>query len=173
MGLNSPHQPAVRETQRVALRARYGARPLPLRIVFLAQAPRDWWSLHSLYEACLADRRFEVYVVSIGWGPWLGISGDCDALFEALGIEAVDGRASPTAIESLRPDVLVISSPYDEFRDPAYRTEQLVRSAKVVYIPYGIDFGDASGRMSAFWYGQPLQRQAWRIFTSSPARVEQ
>jgi CDP-Glycerol:Poly(glycerophosphate) glycerophosphotransferase len=145
----------------------------PIKVVFLAQDSLDWWSMHSLYEACRADRRFDVYVISIGWGPWLGMSSDCAALFEHLHIEAIDGRASPCALADLRPDLLVTSSPYDQYRHPAYHTERLVRSAKVVYIPYGIDLSASNGELAKTWFRQPLHRCAWRIFSGSRARARQ
>ena len=117
-------------------------------------------------------RPFHVSVVSIGWGPGLGISTDCDALFELLRIDAIDGRSTLTALTDLEPDLIVVSSPYDEFRDSSYRSEHLVHVAKVAYIPYGIDFGAKPGSM-AYVVEQPIVRQAWRIFTSSPARAGQ
>jgi hypothetical protein len=143
-----------------------------VRIVFLAQDPLDWWSMHSLYEACRDDPRFEAHVVSIGFGPWQGVSTDCDALFARLGLSAVDGVAEPNALRDLSPDVVVLTSPYDLYRHREYHADRLARAAKIVYIPYGIDFGDRTGRMAAVFYGQPLVRRAWRIFTSSPDRVK-
>lgn len=145
----------------------------PIRIAFLAQDPLDWWSVHSLYEACREDRRFDAHVISIGWGPWLDMWSDCRSLFARLGIVAIDGRAEPTALAELAPDVLVISSPYDAFRDRAWHTDKLLCGAKLLYIPYGIDISVGEGELGAAWFQHPVQRRAWRIAAGSPARIGQ
>src|SRR5262245_40726794 len=67
------------QLRRLARKWRLGS--VPIRIVFLASEPHGWFSMHSLYHACINDPAFEVTVVSVGWGPWKGFSSDCEGLF--------------------------------------------------------------------------------------------
>lgn len=147
---------------------------LPIRIVFLASGPLSWCSVHSLYAACMADAAFKVSVINIGWGTWQGMSADCAALFERHGIPYFDGMSRAFPLQELHPDVLVIDSPYDQFRPAAYSVSALRRFGKILYVPYGADFADGSaGVVAQRTYGLDTQKSAWRIVSRTPRTAEQ
>ena len=154
------------ELRRIARKLKLGK--IPIRIVFLGSEPHGWYCLHSLYRACVADPSFQVSVINIGWGPWLGLSGDCAELFQRCGIEYVDGMHSRYPLEKLNPDIIVTESPYDQFRPEWYRTLELQRYAKLVYISYGVDFAGRVGKLGKQTFGLDPQKSAWRIFSRSP-----
>lgn len=155
------------QLRRLARKLRLGT--VPIRIVFLAGDPQGWFSMHSLYRACIGDPAYEVSVVNLGWGPWLGMSSDCEELFQRLNLKYIDGRRGTFRLESLCPDIVVTDCPYDQFRPPAYHSSELTFAAMLVYIPYGVDLADpGNSREAKQTYGFPTQRSAWRIFTRSP-----
>jgi CDP-Glycerol:Poly(glycerophosphate) glycerophosphotransferase len=144
-----------------------------IRIIFLASEPQGWCSLHSLYLACMADPLFNVTVINIGWGSWLGISGDCAGIFERNKIEYLDGIKKPYPIETLTPDLIVTECPYDQLRPQTYNSAELERFAKLLYIPYGVDFGDRTGTIAKLVFGLETQKRSWRIISRVPETCDQ
>ena len=141
---------------------------IPIRVIFLAGDPLDWGSLESFYKSCMADNDngFVVHVVNVGM-EWQGEYSDCAAHFDKLGIQYHDGINNRARLDLLYPDIIVTCSPYDNLRPSHYGTGDLLRYAKIVYIPYGIDFTDAKGMLSQQTFGNPTQKNSWRIFTRS------
>ncbi len=152
--------------KRVIRKVRPGA--IPIRIVFLAGDPQDWFSLDTVYRACLRDPRFRVSVVNIGFTSKAHGSSECSELFRKRGIPYIEGVEEEVRLDHLHPDLIAVSSPYESFRPPHYRTANLLRYAKLVYICYGPDFADKEGALAKQVYGYDSQSNAWRIFTRSP-----
>ena len=144
---------------------------IPIRIVFLAGDPQDWFSLETVYRHCTADPRFQVHVVNIGFASKIHGSSKCSAYFRKKGIPYIEGVDEPVRLERLTPDIIAVSSPYDEFRPPHYRTPNLLRYAKLMYICYGPDFADQQGALAKQVYGFDTQKNAWRIFSRSQRTV--
>lgn len=138
---------------------------IPIRIVFLGTDPLDWWSLDSLYRACVSDPLFTTHVVNIGFN-WL-FPSDCSSFFRQNNIEYLDGINSRIRFDLLKPDIIVTSTPYDDLIPSDFRTANLLQYAKIVYIPYGINFSDKAGHFSKQTFGFDRQKHAWRIFTRS------
>ncbi len=139
---------------------------IPVRIVFLAQASVIWKPMDSLYRACLTDPHFKTYIVNIGFHIH-GVFTDCSTYFTKENIEFLDGINNEFRIDLLNPDIIVLSSPYDSYRPFQYHTANLLRYARLVYIPYGIGFSDEAGKLSKQTFGYDTQKNAWRIFTRS------
>jgi glycosyltransferase involved in cell wall biosynthesis len=154
--------------RRVIRKLKFGK--IPIRIVFLAGDPLDWWSLDSLYHACVSDPLFKTYVLNIGMS-WSGVSTNCSSLFRQNNIEYLDGINNQIRLDLLNPDIIVTSSPYDDFRPYNYGTANLLRYAKLVYIPYGIPFADGKGNLTKMIFSLDTQKNAWRIFTRSERTV--
>jgi hypothetical protein len=142
-------------------------RKLPIRVVFLAQDPLNWLSVDSLYQSCLADPVFQVHVINVGFKYGTDYATDCANLFRQNQIPFLDGVNNPIELGRLSPDIIVLSSPYDDCRPAPYRTRKLLRRAKTLYICYGPDFADRRGVLAKQVFGIDTQRYAWRIVTRS------
>ncbi|MEP7322453.1 MAG: CDP-glycerol glycerophosphotransferase family protein [Saprospiraceae bacterium] len=142
---------------------------IPIRIVFLAQEPCTWRYMASLYRACMSDSLFKVYVVNSEF-VWQ-VRDDCSEFLTQNNIEYLDGLVKKFRFDLLNPDIIVIGSPYDDLRPDQHGTANLLRFAKLVYIPYGIDFADQAGKFAKQTFGYDTQKNAWRIFTRSKKTV--
>jgi hypothetical protein len=142
---------------------------IPIRIVFLAQEPYTWRVIDSLYRACVSDPVFKTYVVNSEF--FWQVKDDCSAFLAQNNIEYLDGLNDKISFNLLNPDIIVLASPYDDYRPHQHRTANMLRYAKIVYIPYGIDFGAKAEEISKHWFGQDTQKNAWRIFTRSKSTL--
>jgi glycosyltransferase involved in cell wall biosynthesis len=143
---------------------------IPIRIIFLAQDSLAWLFMDSLYRACVSDPLFKTYVINIGFHIW-GIQEECSAYLAKNNIEYLDGNNDQIRLDLLNPDIIVTSSPYDHLRPYQFRIADLLRYAKLVYIPYGIPFSDRAGNYNKPIFGLDTQKNAWRIFTGSEKTV--
>ena len=139
--------------------------------MFLAQGEPDWRMLHSIYQACVDNSDVEISVVDIGWGTWHGISTYTGPLLEQLAIPFIDGRSDSRVLQDFKPSVILLTSPYDQFRPSDYEAAKLAKIAKLVYLPYGVDFSGATGELALNTFGLATQKLAWRIYTRSSATV--
>ncbi|RJP95084.1 MAG: hypothetical protein C4518_01960 [Desulfobacteraceae bacterium] len=139
---------------------------IPIRIVFIAQEPYTWRVMESLYRACLTDQIFKTYVVNSEF-LWQKGRDDCSAFLAKNNIEYLDGFNHKIRFDLLNPDIFVLGSPYDVYRPDHHNPASLLRYAKIVYIPYGIDFGTKVERENKYWFGNDTQKNAWRIFSRS------
>jgi len=156
------------------VRRKLRLRAVPIRAVFLAQDPLDWFSLHSVYEACAADPRFETIVVNAGFGDAeQRYATDCASLLKGRAVSFLDGHDGATSIAQLRPDLVLLSSPFDEFRHERYGIEALRQCARVVFISYCIEMADREGLMADAMWSTETHRRAWRIFARAPAAARQ
>jgi hypothetical protein len=143
------------------------------RLVFLAGDPLDWLSMHSLYLACRADPRFQATIVQVGFRGWLNFETNCKEFFDSNGIPFLQDNGTDELLKRIAPDLIVVSSPYDEFRPPHYKAEKLARLGRLLYIPYGIDFADARGIFQARCNGSLTARLAWRVVSRSHETVDE
>jgi hypothetical protein len=144
---------------------------IPIRIVFLAQDLLSWRCMESLYQSCVSDPLFKTHVISIGFQD-SEVLEECSSYFVKNNIEYLDGIKKRIRLDLLNPDIIVTPSPYDDFRPYQYGTENLLRYAKLVYVPYGIPFADRAGKMTKMTFGLDTQKNAWRIFTRSDSTVD-
>jgi len=122
-----------------------------------------------LYRACASDPVFTTYVVNSEF--FWQVKDDCSAFLAKKKIEYLDGLNDKIRFDLLNPDIIVLASPYDDYRPDKHRTSNLLRYAKLIYIPYGFDFGAKEEEISKHWFGQDTQKNAWRIFTRSKRTV--
>ena len=138
-----------------------------IRIAFLFQSPPYWPSWESFYRACLTDGRFDARLVLLDMtGPYLNRIAAAERFLieENLGFT----RFSEFDIERHKPHVVVMQTPYDDWHrlPSAYSTRIRRLGARIVYIPYGIEFADtANARLSHFHTFTVLN--AWRIYVLS------
>jgi CDP-glycerol glycerophosphotransferase (TagB/SpsB family) len=144
---------------------------IPIRIVFLAQDPGSWQCMESLYQACISEPLFKAHVVNIGFNLF-GVIEESSSYFANKNIEYLDGINNQVRLDLLNADIIALSSPYDNFRPYQFRTANLLRYAKLVYIPYGIPFADRAGNLTKQIFGFDTQKNAWRIFTRSDNTVD-
>ena len=129
----------------------------------------NWQIVESLYYACAADPNFKTRVINIGFN---NVSlNDCGTYFNRKNIECLDGLHERIKLDLLNPDLIVVASPYDDYRPEQYRTASLLRYAKLIYIPYGIPFSGQIDTIADQTFGNDPQKNAWRIFTTSEATI--
>ncbi len=145
---------------------------IPIRIVFLAQDPLDWLSLDSVYRACTSLSCCKTYVVNIGFSGFGDYRTDCSEVLRRQNIPFLDGVNGDVRLDHLNPDLIAVSSPYDEYRPAYYRTANLLRFGQIVYTCYGPDFADKKGVLAKQTFGNETQKHAWRIFSRSDRTVE-
>jgi hypothetical protein len=139
---------------------------IPIRIIFIAQEPLGWKIVDSFYRACISDSLFMTFVVNVG-SLYLDNVEGCSAFFARNNINYLDGINNRFRLDQFTPDIIVLSSPYDDYRPYQYGTANLLRYAQLVYITYGIDFADEAGKLATWTFGLDAQRIAWRVFTRS------
>ncbi len=138
-----------------------------IRILFLFQAAPFWPNIESLYESCMTDPEFDVKLALLEADVLDGAHMKTARAFaEKSGLKYEE--FSIGLIESFRPHVTVLQSPYDEIHRPGYARASTLRKlgTRIAYIPYGIELSDTEqARNDHFLSQTPLN--AWRIYTFS------
>ncbi|NLH94246.1 MAG: hypothetical protein GX466_08570 [Candidatus Cloacimonetes bacterium] len=150
--------------RRIIRKARLGK--IPIRIVFVAQDTGTWKIMESLYEACKSDTLFKTFVVNTTF-EWLNGPEESSEYFKKKNIDFLDAVHGSVQLDLLNPDIIVVASPYDELRPWQFRTANLLRYARIVYIPYGISHADIGQKYPKREFGNDPQKNAWRIFDRS------
>lgn len=115
-----------------------------IKIVFLVTRTNIWPSVQSVYEAAKRNAMVDTYVVAL---PPL-INSDFDMAtdkvydfckeFDENTIRAYDREGRLLFdVESIKPDFIFLSIPYDDEYPEHYKAHELVRSASLCYVPYG------------------------------------
>ena len=107
----------------------------PTRIVFVIHMPALWSKLEPLYREALAATDFHVFVIAAHRDP--NVSRETACFLAARGIAVVGGANSPSAnLESLKPDYVFHSVPYDYFYPDHLQAREVWRYARLCYVPY-------------------------------------
>ena len=139
---------------------------IPIRIVFLAQDTATWKIMESLWDACKSNPLFRTFIINTTFDYDGGVY-DNSEYFRKKNINFLDAVHGSVRLELLNPDIVVLASPYEDFRPWQFRTANLLRYARIVYIPYGISHADATGKYPKSEFGRDTQKNAWRIFDRS------
>ncbi len=143
------------------------------RVLFLFEVASFWPSWESVYEAFLADSRTEVRLAlmtrrAIEHSQMVSAR----SFLEEKRYDYVD--ADGFDLESFRPHVVFMQSPYDlTFHPPALLSLSLKKKGcRVVYIPYGIEIADTvTARRDHFQ--NFVVENAWRVYASSERMAEE
>ncbi len=153
----------------------------PIRTVFLIQSIPMWDALSDVYDAMVADDRFDPIIISIHVGT-LGrniYEGEdkVSSAFSEQGIPHLrfnmdDSYAALDILKALRPAVIFRQQQWDMGVQPAFRTHELTFS-RLCLVPYALNLAASLGDpvvtdVSAFGFDQTYHRAAWRIFCETP-----
>ncbi|MEE3466912.1 MAG: LicD family protein [Eubacterium sp.] len=114
-------------------------------VLFLATTPKDWESLHTIWEAAMRDEEYSVTVVSVPYYYRDG-EGRIDPNEMVIHNEGYPEDVfimdySTYDVPGVHPDVIVMQCPYDEFSDiimtdPGFHAKNLVKyTDKLVLVP--------------------------------------
>lgn len=127
-----------------ALKKAFGA---PIKVVFLIEEPSVIKNTLSVIEEMVQDKRFEVVLVNLWYKVYKGqdytykrpcIEGVLDVSKYTV-IESYDKDADRWLdLESLLPDYVFYSRPYDFYRKESYHMGIVSQYARICYVPYGI-----------------------------------
>lgn len=147
-----------------------------LRIVFFCYDPAYWNACRPVFEAALADPALDVYLLAL---PACAVAED-GAAAESFGenraygfcrtfypgvINACDGPSGGWFdLESLKPDYVVLSRPYDKEVQPGYRSGVIASYAKICYVPYSYCKMNWDSRMV---YGCDFMDSVYAVFTEN------
>jgi len=119
----------------------------PVNVVFVCHRPAVWESLHSVYDALVADPHFHVTIVAIPNkvelpGVWFDHeeyhSEGAEEFWKDYG--CINGYNYETGewldLKELKPDYVFFQQPYNVTRCPAYRSKAVSRYARIAYIDY-------------------------------------
>ena len=124
-----------------------------INIVFVCHRPNVWGSLKTVYEACLADSKFNVIIVPIPNKKQLPDLGLAHDYFESEGAEDFfrnfDGKVINgynyenkkwLDLRKLNPDYVFFQQPYNVTRCNQYLSKKVSVYSKLVYIHYAANF---------------------------------
>lgn len=144
----------------------------PAEIVFLPYKASMWDALDSVYRAAKEDVNSHVVVIPI---PYFNINPNGEVLaveYEGAlfpkDIEITDFRDYD--LEVMRPDVIFIHNPYDEYNRVTQVPQQYFSSNLVnytdhlIYIPYFVSDGE---KVKDDYCQMPAVANAWRTFVQS------
>ena len=118
-----------------------------VNIVFVCMRPAIWGSLKTVYEAFKADPAFCVKIVAIpNKNKIKGLEYNHD-IYESEGAEdffksenCINGydydKKTWLDLRTLEPDYVFIQQPYNICRSEGYKSDEIVKYAKLCYVPY-------------------------------------
>ncbi len=171
---------SLKQTANMALREQTRG-IFPIRTVFLIQSIPMWDALSDVYDAMVADDRFDPIIISIhvgilGRGVFEGEEKVSSAFSEKgiphLRFNMDDSYAALDILKALKPAVIFRQQQWDMGVQPAFRTQELTFT-RLCYVPYALSLAASLGDavvtdVSALGFDQPFHRAAWRIFCETP-----
>lgn len=137
-----------------------------IRIVFLFQVSSFWPSIAPFYEEVLKDDRFDVKLLCYDEKYDRTIKTDTSRQY--LKDMGMDHEVyEEFDLDTYRPHVVVLQTPYDTNRAKKYKTIFLKgKGYRVVYIPYGIEIAD-TGHAKEAHFSETVVQNCWRVYTLS------
>ncbi len=147
-----------------------------IRVIFFCYSPSYWNACRSTFEAAIADPALEVYLLALsasvvtedgyatsGFGDNLAYAF-CRTFYQDV-INAYNETSGQWFdLESLAPDYVVLSRPYDGEVQPGYRSAVIAAYAKICYIPYAYCKMNWDSRMV---YGCDFMDNVYAVFTEN------
>jgi len=143
-----------------------------IRMVFLFQAASFWPSWESFYNKCINDKRLEVKFIL--YDKVVEEKSQMLTARKFLVENNIDFiYYNDFNIESYKPHVLVMQTPYDEIHREIELWSENIKALgiRIVYIPYGMEIGDSS-ESKLIQYDTRVINNCWRIYTFSDAIME-
>lgn len=140
----------AKKSEYLAIQQRFNAKKMlgnPIRVVFLIEEPTLIKNLLTLIEELDGDNRFDVVLVNLwfkkynkdGYEYCSGNLGSVIDVSRYTVYESYDPQKDAWLnLESINPDYVFFSRPYDFYREESYHIRQVSKYARTCYIPYGI-----------------------------------
>lgn len=122
-----------------------------IRLIFICHRPSVWGSLKTVFEECIKDSRFEVFIIPIpnkkelpkkGLKHNIFFSEGAETFFENFNCKVINGYDYNTKkwinLKKLKPDYVFYQQPYNICRTPKFRSDSVSKYAKICYVHYGI-----------------------------------
>ena len=155
-----------------------------IKVVFLTFYFEAWDALADIHELMLADKRFDVTVISIprrfrAEEPFANEEKVSEFL-ETSGIKHLrfnfeDSFEGQAKLRELAPDYVFINYPWQRNYQPGYRVEQLAEFTKVAYVPYySLALVNEPGEIGVtpYLYTQRSTQLASLVFTQDPNTLD-
>lgn len=148
--------------------------PITYEILFVPYKSSMWDAFDSVYREAKKAKNCNVTVVAAPYynvnpqGQVLGVEYEGENFPEDVVITHYDSYSIP----NMKPDVIFIHNPYDQFNrvtrlhESFFSSELIKHTEKLVYIPYFITDGT---QIKASYTIQPGPQNAWRTFVQSDA----
>lgn len=122
-----------------------------IRIVFVCHRPEVWESQKSIFNACVKDKNFDVFLVTIPNKAQLPDLGLNHNVYRSEGVEeyfkdypctVINGydytNGSWFDLKKIKPDYVFFQQPYNICRPKKYWSKTVSKYADVCYISYGV-----------------------------------
>ena len=105
-------------------------------VCFVTVEPQTWNSLKPVYDAMKKDDRFNPVIITV---PNKDGVKEMKHFLEEANYEMIDAFENENVLDirTFSPDIIFIQTPYDWMYPIQYRMRNLVRIARIFYIPYG------------------------------------
>lgn len=124
-----------------------------INLVFVCHRPQVWDSLKTVFEACNNDENFNVTIVAIPNKKelpdlWLNHeiyeSEGAEEFFKNYPCKIINGYNYETKkwfdLKKLKPDYVFFQQPYNITRCDAYKSQNVSKYCKLIYVPYFSNF---------------------------------
>lgn len=117
----------------------------PIKVIFLTHAPTAWMKIKSIYENMVADSRFDTVLLALPERPDSETNEMAQYLAKLYGDVVIAANTGDGwfDIKQLMPDYAFYQEPYDQYLAIPYRSYNVARYAKTIYISYGFALWDA------------------------------
>lgn len=114
-----------------------------ISVCFITVEPQTWNSLKPIYDILKEDDRFIATIITV---PNKDGIKEMKTFLRSVNYEAIDAFEDGKVLDirTLSPDIIFIQTPYDWMYPISYRTRNLVKYAKICYVPYcyGLSSGE-------------------------------
>lgn len=120
-----------------------------INLVFVCHRPAVWDALKSIFESCLSDENFNLFIIAIPKKnplPKLGYSHEiyetegAEEFFKDFPCKVINGYNYKTKewfdLKSLNPDYIFFQQPYNCCLPNQYNSEKVSKYSKILYISY-------------------------------------
>lgn len=112
-----------------------------ISIVFLASMPEFWNSLKTVYQAAMDHSNIEAHLLLLPlkteYGLWKYKEDNIYNIYPTYKKVFDESTKVWTEIEKFSPDYVFFERPYNNFLPKGYKSSDVVKYAKVCYVPYG------------------------------------
>lgn len=120
---------------------------IPVKVAFLIEEPSVIKNIFSVIQELGCDERFEVVLINLWYKVYKGDSytykrPNIESVIDITRYNVVEAydtiKDKWFSLESLLPDYVFFSRPYDFYRNESYHIKKVSEYARTCYVPYGI-----------------------------------